>query len=77
MNHSIWLMEEACRVDLVRHNAEEWSATLVRVADNHRVATGYAYSMRTAVGELYDALVRLDRHELAEALDRAKLPADE
>ena len=74
MNYSIWLVNRAYRVDLIRHSEAEWTAALVRVADNQRVATGYAYSMRTAVGELYDALVRLDRHELAEALDRAELP---
>ena len=74
MNYSIWLVNRAYRVDLVRHNADEWTASLVRVADNRRVATGYAYSLKTAVAELYDALVRLDLHELAEALDRAELP---
>ena len=74
MNYSIWLMNRVYRVDLVRHNANEWTASMVRVVDNRRLAIGYAYSLQTAVAELYDALVRLDLHELAEALDRAELP---
>ena len=74
MNYSIWLVNRAYRVDLIRHNAEEWTASLIRVADNQRVATGYAYSLRTAVGELYDLLAGRGLHELAEALDRAELP---
>ena len=74
MNYSLWLLGKAYRVDLVRHSEAEWTASLIRVADNERVATGYAYSLRTAVGQLYDLLAGRGLHRLAEALDRAELP---
>lgn len=73
MNYSFWLMNKTYRVDVIRHAAAEWTATARRVVDNQRVATGYAYSPKTALGELYDALVGLEMHQLAEALDRADL----
>lgn len=74
MNKSIWLLGQAYRVDFIQHSQAEWTASLVRVADNQRVAVGYAHTLRTAAGELYDRLARRDLHELAEALDRADLP---
>ena len=75
MNYSIWLMNRVYRVDLVRHNANEWTASMVRVVDNQPLAIGYAYSLQTAVGELYDQLAGRELHQLAEALDRAELPS--
>ena len=74
MNYSTWLMNRAYRVDVVRHNAKEWTASLVRVVDNQPLAIGYAYSLQTAVGELYDQLAGRELHQLAEALGRAELP---
>ena len=74
MNYSIWLMNRVYRVDLVRHNANEWTASMVRVVDNRRLAIGYAYSLQTAVSELYDQLAGRELHQLAEALGRAELP---